>query len=344
MVNFHLPGQNRLERRWEYDLVHSGWTQAQGRPRELKEWLDRWNKDKGTRYALIDVDGVSEIAWNSTRFNPRETDNKLFFGFLIEFSQGKPRLQVVERVKTQFRLSSTYLAEAIVNYWISDTASLVFQDNGLLGISDTMLATLDQPQVFLGNLKGVVTVAEAMKRLSKDEGQIRSEFPDDPPRRLVNDKVILDLTMTDNEGMLSNLLASHGNVVSLSHLADEIGLTGLNIDEQDKLDMAVRACAAFRELHPEFDIMSEHDGFLNIGNETEVLEAHLKQREAALAEWNTYKNSIEVDTEEAIEKLNSLDMELEIAQVGLDDNQDDLSNQAMQTEFVHRVVTRLIRK
>ena len=331
---------NRFERQWERDLESHGWSPAQGRPKELQEWVKRHNKDRGTSYRVVEVEGIPSVAWNSQMFNPNAGTGR-DYQFLMEFSEGKPKSRVVGVVSDQFRLPSRALAEAIVDYWSLETGTLIDRGNELLGVSDSFLPDLGAADEFLQNLKGLVTIETAKARLQFTETEILTRFQDQPPKRLVGNNVILDLGMKNIEVVISNLLARYGHAVEIVHLAEEIGLTELGLDPGDVNAMANRVCEAVRELHPEFEIVLQYDGLLNIGNEKQVIEAHLRLRKSVLEGWEHRRHILEGSLDDVAARVDDLENECEEERGKISFDEEELGKRAVQSAFLTRFASRL---
>ena len=328
MVFERLGLSNRQERMWRDDLERRGYTQAQGKPKDLDDWLQTYNREEGTDYRLVLAGNTPEYAWNPRSFDPR-AGQVAKCRFLMHFSEGVSDALILETIEQQLGLPALVLASALLEHWLTDNV-LNRIEAGRVALANDMLKTLNEPEFFLRNKGGLSTSSELKHRLGLDDNEFRSAFYDSPPSRLVSDTIVLDLTMhnpTIDEVWVSNLVAEKGNVIPLHIIAEEIGLTRLGVPQDEVINITKRVCSVLQEQYysgSEPAIMEVNGDHLSVGNPTEVVEAHIRRIEEYQAAWNDHATSLETqldvvvsNIDEREEKLEQIEMEQGLDEEGL---------------------------
>jgi hypothetical protein len=330
------------EQMWERDLDSMpGWTKAVGKPKQLRDWVEKYNKSNLTNYRTVEINGVSEFAWNPNRFNPRVKGDR-DYRWLAIFSEGVPRKKVVDLIHQRLGLPAVYLAEAVVSYWSQEMDLLLQQEDGAMTVSDELLQDLKQYQVYLENKDGLVSVQDIKDRFNLTETEIAEIFIEDMPTRIVTAEVILDLPLHGvNEEWVSKLISSD-NVIPMEMVAEQIGINSIHISPEAAMEVARRVCAALNELYPSFGILEEKGGYLNIGNPKEVLQAHIRAAVKAKEEWAAHQLK-QVERRISVEEyIDQTVIRLTKEENAASPDREDLVSQAIQAEFLKRYANRLI--
>jgi len=319
---------NKQERIWKDELERRGWTQAQGKPRELAGWVETYSRHQGVDFRIVQAGNVSEYAWNPRSFDPRAGEVAKC-RFLMNFSEGVSDSYLMEAIQSNLGLPALILASAIRDYWF-EADVLTQADGGRVALSGEMLVILNEPEVLLRNKGGLATVEELKSRLQLKDDEFRDAFPDAPPDRLVSNTVVLDLAMHSpriDEVWVSNLVAEMGNVVPLTRIAEEIGLITLAIPAGEAIEMAKRVCSVLRDRYfPGSDpaIMEVNDDQLSVGNIAEVVDAHIRRIVEYQTAWNNHAESLEGDLdtlgagiEEREQKLEQIEVDTELSDAEL---------------------------
>jgi hypothetical protein len=331
---------NRDEKKWLSELEgHRGWTDSKGDPKKLREWVAKSNEVKGTGYRVSEANGVSDYAWNPGKFDPKKSPSGAY-NWLADFSGVGGNLErAADLVRQRLSLPTLYIAEAIVEYW-RDEINVLKEGDGLLVLSDEYFRLITTFERYLAVNEGLLSVSVVAERFDITQELVKETYKSDNALRIITDEIVLDLEMASiDAGWVSKLISDGSNVVSMTEVAERLGLLGggLSLQQETAVEVARNVSGILAGKFPEFNINPEGDS-LNVGNEAEVIRAHIRLAEAARDRWEENQQKYAEQRSKQEDDYEQVELELMDQEGSSDVSEIELVDQALQADFLQRYI------
>ena len=110
-----LPMQNDQKQEWERMIVGQGYVEFL--PDRSKAGQDETFRQWAAKRRLAVVDGPNPVAFDTKRYNPKDSMDRGRFAFLVKYFRPRPVGHFQRDLGNAFSIHSMYVIEALKSYW-----------------------------------------------------------------------------------------------------------------------------------------------------------------------------------------------------------------------------------
>jgi len=282
-----LFGESREKKQWAAEIDGRGWTDDKGEPDQLQ----KWSNEKGLDCV---VSGTQTFAWSRGWFNPLEYSTapgehdpkRVLVSVLLGFSHPRPSIDLQRVLSEMLKINPLSVREALIEYWKS-AEIVVDVKNETIQAGPKLLANL-------GNIEDIIAGSAMPMSVTIILGAFGDTSAPIPHRkgRINRHGVIVDMKALElNEDWLYERVRVEGPVIGYMDLAKSEPLyldqvEGVNLSDNEMLEIVGAVCAELSEMFPEADIESD-ETIMRVGNSKEVADAFIRKLERIRDEVNS---------------------------------------------------------